>query len=77
MPVLAQVFDLDISQLIFGIDIMDVDSAFPRQFLLEEVMQHHVLDSRTVGLISSDVQSGCVIKMQRYACQSACQILAS
>ena len=60
---LAQVLDLDISQLIFGLDIMDTDSAFPRQFLREEVTQDHVLDSRTVGLISSDVQSGGVIKM--------------
>ena len=67
MPMLAQVFDLDISQLIFGLEIMDADSAFPRQFLREEVTQHHVLDSRTVGLISGDVQSGGVIKMQRYA----------
>ena len=57
MPVLAQVFDLDISQLIFGLDIMDADSAFSRQFLHEEVTQHHVLDSRTVGLIFGDVQS--------------------
>ena len=64
---LAQVFDLDISQLVFGLDIMDTDSAFPRQFLREDVTQHHVLDSRTVGLISGDVQSGGVIEMQRYA----------
>ena len=67
MPVLAQVFDLDIRQSIFGLDIMDDDSAFPRQFLHKEVTQHHVLHSRTVGLISGDVQSGGVIKMQRYA----------
>ena len=67
MPVLAQVFDLDISQLIFGLDIMDADSAFPRQFLHEEITQHHVLDSRTVGLFSGDLQSLGVSKMQRYA----------
>ena len=67
MPVLARVFDGDISQLIFGHDIMDADSAVPRQFPHEEVTRHHVLDSRTVGLISGDVQSGGVIKMQRHA----------
>ena len=57
MPVLAQVFDLDISQLLFGLDIVDADSAFLPQFLHEVVTQHYVLDSRTVGLISNDVQS--------------------
>ena len=67
MSVLAQVFDLDISQLLFGLDIVDADSAFLPQFLHEVVTQHYVLDSRTVGLISDDVQSGGVIKMQRYA----------
>ena len=67
MPLLAQVFDLDISQLMFGLDIMNADSAFLRQFLHKEVTQLHVLDSLTVGLISGDAQSGGVIKMQRYA----------
>ena len=67
MPVLAQVFDLDICQLIFGLDIMDADSAFPRQFLHEGVTKRHVLDSRTVGLISGDVQSEGAIKVERYA----------
>ena len=55
--VLAQVFGPDISQLIFGLDIVHADLAFPHQLLDEERPQRHVLNSRAVGLISGDIQS--------------------
>ena len=64
---LAQVFGPDISQLVFGLDIVDTCSAFPHQLLDEEVSQHHVLDSRTLGPIFGAVQSQGVIEVQRYA----------
>ena len=36
---------------------MDADLAFPHQLLDQEMPQRHVLNSRTVGLISGDEQS--------------------
>ena len=65
MPVLAQVFGPDINQLIFGLDILDADSAFLHHLLDQEVPQRHVLDSRTGGLISGDVQRRGGIKVLR------------
>ena len=67
MPVLAQVFGPDNSQLIFDLDIVDADSAITHQPLDEQVPQRHVLGSRAVGSTSGDVKSPSVIEVQRYA----------
>ena len=52
---LAQVFGPDINQLIFGLDIVEADSAFSHQLLDEKKTQRHVPHSRIVGSISGDV----------------------
>ena len=54
---LAQVSGPDVSQLIFDLDIVGVDSAFPHQLLDKKIPQCHVLDSGVVGPISGDVHS--------------------